>query len=60
MAEIQDLKEPIPVTIISGYSGAGKTSLLNHIADHGLRKAHLRQFARDSGLAAWSPAWCSI
>ena len=62
MAEIQDLKEPIPVTIISGYLGAGKTSLLNHIlnADHGLRKAPLRQFARDSGLAAWSPAWCSI
>ncbi len=36
MAEIQDLKEPIPVTIISGYLGAGKTSLLNHIADHTL------------------------
>ena len=43
MAEIQDFKEPIPVTIISGFLGAGKTSLLNHIlnADHGLRVAVL-------------------
>ncbi len=43
MAEIQDLKEPVPVTIISGFLGAGKTSLLNHIlsADHGLRVAVL-------------------
>ena len=43
MAEIQDFTEPIPVTIISGFLGAGKTSLLNHIlnADHGLRVAVL-------------------
>ena len=43
MAEIQDITEPIPVTIISGFLGAGKTSLLNHIlnADHGLRVAVL-------------------
>ncbi len=43
MTEIQDLTEPIPVTIISGFLGAGKTSLLNHIlnADHGLRVAVL-------------------
>ena len=43
MAELQDWKEPIPVTIISGFLGAGKTSLLNHIlsANHGLRVAVL-------------------
>ena len=43
MTEIQDYTEPIPVTIISGFLGAGKTSLLNHIlnADHGLRVAVL-------------------
>ena len=43
MAESRDSKEPIPVTIISGFLGAGKTSLLNHIlnADHGLRVAVL-------------------
>ena len=43
MTEIQDITEPIPVTIISGFLGAGKTSLLNHIlnADHGLRVAVL-------------------
>ena len=43
MTGIQDLTEPIPVTIISGFLGAGKTSLLNHIlnADHGLRVAVL-------------------
>ena len=43
MAENQDWKEPIPVTIISGFLGAGKTSLLNHIlkAAHGLRVAVL-------------------
>ena len=43
MTEIQDLTEPIPVTIISGFLGAGKTSLLNRIlnADHGLRVAVL-------------------
>ena len=43
MTDIQDLTEPIPVTIISGFLGAGKTSLLNHIlnADHGLRVAVL-------------------
>ena len=43
MTEIQDFAEPIPVTIISGFLGAGKTSLLNHIlnADHGLRVAVL-------------------
>ena len=43
MTEIQDFTEPIPVTIISGFLGAGKTSLLNHIlnADHGLRVAVL-------------------
>ena len=36
-------EEPVPVTIISGFLGAGKTSLLNHIlnADHGLRVAVL-------------------
>ena len=35
--------EPVPVTIISGFLGAGKTSLLNHLlsADHGLRVAVL-------------------
>jgi len=34
---------PIPVTILTGFLGAGKTSLLNHIlhADHGLRVAVL-------------------
>lgn len=34
---------PIPVTILAGFLGAGKTSLLNHIlhADHGLRVAVL-------------------
>ncbi len=43
MTDIQDCTEPIPVTIISGFLGAGKTSLLNHIlnADHGLRVAVL-------------------
>jgi G3E family GTPase len=43
MTEIQDFTEPIPVTIISGFLGAGKTSLLNHIlnADHGVRVAVL-------------------
>ncbi len=43
MVEDRDLSEPIPVTIISGFLGAGKTSLLNHIlnADHGLRVAVL-------------------
>ncbi len=43
MTEIQEFTEPIPVTIISGFLGAGKTSLLNHIlnADHGLRVAVL-------------------
>ena len=43
MTEIQDFTEPIPVTIVSGFLGAGKTSLLNHIlnADHGLRVAVL-------------------
>ena len=43
MTDIQDFTEPIPVTIISGFLGAGKTSLLNHIlnADHGLRVAVL-------------------
>ena len=43
MTEIQDFTEPIPVTIISGFLGAGKTSLLNYIlnADHGLRVAVL-------------------
>ena len=37
------MSEPIPVTIISGFLGAGKTSLLNHLlnADHGLRVAVL-------------------
>jgi G3E family GTPase len=34
---------PIPVTIITGFLGSGKTSLLNHIlnSDHGLRIAVL-------------------
>ena len=43
MAGNQNFKEPVPVTIISGFLGAGKTSLLNHIlnADHGLRVAVL-------------------
>ena len=43
MAELQDGKEPIPVTIVSGFLGAGKTSLLNYIlsANHGLRVAVL-------------------
>jgi len=43
VTEIQDFTEPIPVTIISGFLGSGKTSLLNHIlnADHGLRVAVL-------------------
>ena len=31
----------IPLTVIGGYLGAGKTTLINHIltADHGLRVA---------------------
>ncbi|MEM4204541.1 MAG: GTP-binding protein, partial [Candidatus Methanomethylicaceae archaeon] len=35
--------QPIPVTIITGFLGAGKTSLLNHILQHtqGLRAAVL-------------------
>ena len=43
MVDDRALPEPIPVTIISGFLGAGKTSLLNHIlnADHGLRVAVL-------------------
>ena len=43
MTESRDPEEPVPVTIISGFLGAGKTSLLNHIlnADHGLRVAVL-------------------
>jgi G3E family GTPase len=43
VSELHGWKEPIPVTIISGFLGAGKTSLLNHIlsADHGLRVAVL-------------------
>ncbi len=43
MVEDRGLSEPVPVTIISGFLGAGKTSLLNHIlnADHGLRVAVL-------------------
>ena len=34
---------PVPLTILSGFLGAGKTSLLNHIlrSDHGLRVAVL-------------------
>lgn len=33
--------EPVPVTLISGFLGAGKTTLVNHVlhADHGLRVA---------------------
>jgi G3E family GTPase len=36
-------KNPIPVTIITGFLGAGKTSLLNHIlsSEHGLKVAVL-------------------
>ncbi len=43
MNEIHDSADPVPVTIISGFLGAGKTSLLNHLlnADHGLRVAVL-------------------
>ncbi len=39
MSEIQ----PIPITILTGFLGAGKTSLLNHIlhGNHGLRVAVL-------------------
>jgi len=34
---------PVPLTILSGFLGAGKTTVLNHIlhADHGLRIAVL-------------------
>ncbi len=36
-------RRPIPVTVIGGYLGAGKTTCLNHLlaADHGLRLAVL-------------------
>ena len=39
MFEVSDQNAPIPITILSGFLGAGKTSLLNHIlhGDHGLR-----------------------
>ena len=39
MFEVSDPNSPIPITILSGFLGAGKTSLLNHIlhGDHGLR-----------------------
>ena len=39
MLEASDQNAPIPITILSGFLGAGKTSLLNHIlhGDHGLR-----------------------
>lgn len=39
----EEVPLPIPLTIISGFLGAGKTSLLNHIlhAEHGLRVAVL-------------------
>ncbi|MFN4128749.1 MAG: GTP-binding protein, partial [Paracoccaceae bacterium] len=32
---------PIPVTVLTGFLGAGKTSLLNHL----LRASHGRRFA---------------
>ena len=43
MKEIHDFTDPVPVTIISGFLGAGKTSLLNYLlnANHGLRVAVL-------------------
>ena len=39
MFEVSGPNSPIPITILSGFLGAGKTSLLNHIlhGDHGLR-----------------------
>jgi G3E family GTPase len=39
----QEQPVPIPLTIISGFLGAGKTTVLNHIlhAEHGLRAAVL-------------------
>ena len=39
MFEVSDPNTPIPITILSGFLGAGKTSLLNHIlhGNHGLR-----------------------
>ncbi|MEE3194529.1 MAG: GTP-binding protein [Candidatus Poribacteria bacterium] len=39
MFEVADPNTPIPITILSGFLGAGKTSLLNHIlhGNHGLR-----------------------
>lgn len=44
MDEIQHIPAaPVPVTIIAGFLGSGKTSLLNHILseDHGVRAAVL-------------------
>ena len=39
MHDVTEPPIPIPITILSGFLGAGKTSLLNHIlhSDHGLK-----------------------
>jgi G3E family GTPase len=33
-------EEPIPVTVLSGFLGAGKTTTLNKLLAQGARKAH--------------------
>ena len=39
MENLSNKQNPIPVTVLAGFLGSGKTTLINHIlnSDHGLR-----------------------